>query len=134
MYTMDHGGAASEMVSVLEVGMVRPFAMVKVRPRSLREHQAALLREELADVVARSGGRMLLRFPEGAEVSAGALSELIAASRRCEEIGGRMFVVGLSRTMLRLIRSTGLDRYLRLARDTADAMRHFDRRTADEAA
>ncbi len=128
MYTIESTSAASELVSVLEVGMVRPFAMVKVRPDSLREHQTVLLREELADVVDHSGGRVLLRFGDGAEVCASSLSELIRESRRCETLGGRMYVVGLSRQMRKLIRSTGLDRYLNLAKDTAEAMKHFDLR------
>lgn len=135
MYTLESTSVdASELVSVLEVGMVRPFAMVKVRPDSVREHQTALLRGELADVVDHSGGKVLLRFSDNAEVCASALSELIRESKRCESLGGQMHVVGLSRKMRRLIRSTGLDQYLRLSKDTADAMKHFDRRTPASAA
>ncbi len=131
MYTLEE---ASELVSVLEVGMVRPFAMVKVRPDSLREHQAALLREQLADVVDHACGRVLLRFGEGADVCASCLSELIHESRRCEGLGGRMCIVGLSRDMRRLLRTTGLERQLHLVRSTAEAMKHFDRRTRERAA
>ncbi|HZW10607.1 MAG TPA: STAS domain-containing protein [Phycisphaerales bacterium] len=134
MYTLDSASAASELVSVLDVAMVRPFAMVKVRPHSLREHQASLLREELADVVDHSCGRVLLRFSEGAELCASCLSELINESLRCDALGGRMCIVGLSRDMRRLLRDTGLDRRLHLVRETAEAMRHFDRRTRESAA
>lgn len=134
MYTIEPTEIASELVSVLEVGMVRPFAMVNVRPDSLREHQTALLREELADVVEHSGGRVLLRFGNGAEVCASSLSEIIHESDRCETMGGRMYVVGLSRQMRKLIRSTGLDRHLNLVKDTAEAMKHFDLRGQTTAA
>lgn len=134
MYTLAPADLGSELVSVLEVGMVRPFAMVRVRPDSLREHQTALLRDELADVVDHSVGRVLLRFDPGAEVCASSLNELIRASQRCDLLGGRLYIVGLSRRMRRLIRSTGLDRHLRLVKDTAQAMQYFDRRTATTAA
>lgn len=134
MYTLDAAGAASELVSVLAVGMVRPFAMATVRPHSLREHQTALLRDELADVVDQSCGRVLLRFAPGAEICASALNALIRESQRCEALGGRMFIVGLSKPMRRLLRSTGLARHLHLAENTAGAMRHFDKRTAAVAA
>lgn len=129
MYMLDSVSAASELVSVLEVGMVRPFAMVKARPETLREHQASLLREELADVVDQSCGRVLLRFSNGAELCATCLNELIAESRRCEALGGRMYVVGLSKQMRRMLKATGLDQHLHLSKDTAEAMRHFDRRS-----
>jgi anti-anti-sigma factor len=129
MYMLEAASAASELVSVLEVGMVRPFGMVKVRPETLREHQASLLREELADVVDRSCGRLLLRFSDGADLCATCLNELIAESRRCEALGGRMYVVGLSKAMRRMLKATGLDQHLHLSRDTAEAMRHFDRRS-----
>lgn len=129
MYMLDGASLASELVSVLEVGMVRPFAMVKVRPDTLREHQAVLLREELADVVDQSCGRVLLRFGNGAELCASCLNELIGESRRCEALGGRMYVVGLSRPMRKMLKATGLDQFLHLERDTAEAMRHFDRRS-----
>lgn len=119
---------ASQLVSVLDVGMVHPFAMVNVRPESLREHQAALLRDELADVVDRSCGRVLLRFSEGAEVCASCLNELIRESQRCRALGGHMFIVGLSRDMRRMLKGTGLDRQIHLTKDTAEAMKHFDRR------
>ncbi|MBK7403765.1 MAG: hypothetical protein IPJ41_03800 [Phycisphaerales bacterium] len=125
MYMLE---GSSQLVSVLDVGMVQPFAMVNVRPESLREHQASLLSEELADVVDRSCGRVLLRFSEGAEVCASCLSELIRESQRAEALGGRIFIVGLSREMRRMLKGTGLDRQLHLARDTAEAMKHFDRR------
>jgi anti-anti-sigma regulatory factor len=134
MKTAEAASAASELVSVLEVGMVRPFAMVKVRPLSMREHQAALLREELADVVDQSSGRVLLRFGEDAEVCVTSLRELICESKRCESLGGRMLIVGLSRNMRRLLKGTGLDRNLHLCKDTAEAMRHFDRRSLSDAA
>jgi|GEM_PF-3143760 len=135
MYAIESSSAtSSELVSVLEVGMVRPFAMVKVRPDSLREHQTALLRDQLADVVDHSGGRVLMQFAADAEVCASSLNELIRASQRCDALGGRLFVVGLSRQMRRMIRSTGLDQHLRLAKNTAEAMRHFDLRTAASAA
>lgn len=128
MYGLETASGASELVSVLEVGMVKPFAMVKVRPESLREYQAVLLRDELADVVEHSDGRVLLRFHTGSDVCASCLNELITQSHRCEALGGRMFIVGLSKTMRRLLKGTGLDSHLHLAKDTADAMRHFDRR------
>ncbi|MCC7388396.1 MAG: STAS domain-containing protein [Phycisphaerales bacterium] len=129
MYMLEAASAASELVSVLEVGMVRPFGMVKVRPETLREHQASLLREELADVVDQSCGRLLLRFSDGADLCATCLNELITESRRCEALGGRMYVVGLSKGMRRMLKATGLDQHLHLSRDTAEAMRHFDRRS-----
>ena len=128
MSMLEAASPASELVSVLDVGMLKPFAMVNVRPESLREHQAVLLRGELADVVDHSDGRVLLRFREGSDVCASCLNELITQSRRCEALGGRMFVVGLSKGMCRMLKGTGLDRHLHLAKDTADAMRHFDRR------
>lgn len=134
MYMVEAVSAASELVSVLEIGMVRPFAMVKVRPDSLREHQAALLREELADVVDHSVGRVLLRFGDGAEVCASCLNELIHESRRCEALGGRLCIVGLSPSMRRLLRGTGLDRQLHLVRNTAEAMKHFDKRSQQQRA
>lgn len=130
MYMLDVSSAASELVSVLEVGMVRPFAMVKVRPETLREHQASLLRDELSEVVDQSCGRVLMRFSTGAELCATCLNELIHESRRCEALGGCMLVVGLSRPMRRMLKTTGLDQYLHLSKDTAQAMRHFDRRSA----
>jgi anti-anti-sigma factor len=134
MDRLDSVSAASELVSVLEVGMVRPFAMVKVRPESLREHQTSLLREQLADVVDQACGRVLLRFSDGADVCASCLHELIQESRRCRALGGEMYVVGMSKTMQRLVRNTGLDRHLNLAGSTADAMRHFDKRSRQHAA
>ena len=135
MYALESSSTvSSELVSVLEVGMVRPFAMVKVRPDSLREHQTALLRDQLADVVDHSGGKVLLQFGAEAEVCASSLNELIRASQRCEALGGRLYVVGLSRRMRRMIHSTGLEQHLRLVKSTAEAMRHFDRRTAVRAA
>ena len=129
MYMLESASAASELVSVLDVGMVRPFAMVTVRPESLREHQAALLHDELADVVDHSCGRVLLRFHAGADVCASCLSELISESHRCEALGGRMYVVGLSKHMRRVLKGTGLDQHLHLSKDTAEAMKHFDRRS-----
>jgi anti-anti-sigma factor len=129
MYMLESASAASELVSVLEVGMVKPFAMVKVRPESLREHQASLLADELADVVDHACGRVLLRFDDNADICASCLNELISESRRCEALGGRMYIVGLSKGMRRLLKGTGLDQHLHLSKDTAEAMTHFDRRS-----
>ena len=134
MTMLEMKSTTSELVSVLEVGMVRPFAMVNVRPLVLREHQTVLLGEELSDVVDQSCGKVLLRFDEQAGVCAGGLNELVMQSRRCKALGGELLIVGMNRAVRKLIKGTGLDRYLSMERSTADAMKKFDKRSLSGAA
>lgn len=130
MVTVDALAAASELICLLDVGMVRPFAMVRVRAESLREHQASMLRSELADVVDQSAGRVLLRFAGSGELCASCLRELLAESARCEALGGRLVVVGLSKPMRRMLRHANLDKLLWAEDSIAHAMRHFDARSS----
>lgn len=89
----------------------------------LREAQAARVLRELEPLVERFRGRVAIRVSGVVNFSCAWINALIDLSRACAARGGRLVVFGGHRAFTDLVRRTGLDRDLRLARTQDQAMR-----------
>lgn len=88
---------------------------------SIRERQAVIMRERLAEIAKRREGRMLVGLTEVTSLSTSAIGDLVGLSKSCREMGGRLVLFGVSRQIMESIRAAGLHRSLDIAPDRAAA-------------
>lgn len=106
-------------VSVTEVSGA---SVVRLEAPQLLELQSQLLSRHLGDLATRAGGRMVVDQSGIEKFSCSWVNELIALTRRCDAIGGRMAIFGFGHDAVRMLNASRLARQLHLARDQDEAL------------
>lgn len=101
---------------------------VVIQAASVRERQAQLVAEDLHRAADAGGGRVAVCLSDVTDLCTALINVLMTAAHRCRAMGGRLVVFGLSRELVDLFRSTGLDKRITLARDCAHALRRMQPR------
>lgn len=112
--------AADTMFTFRRVGQVGVVTLVCP---ALRERQASLLTNYLADLADRLRGKLVLEVSGVRSFSCAWINAMIELSRRCVGHGGELMIVGLSAPARKLMNRTGLLAHLRVERSQAVALR-----------
>jgi anti-anti-sigma factor len=97
-------------------------AMVILSCPAVREWQASVLSNYLAEVVESHKGKVVLDIKGITQFTCAWLNSLISLSDRCKELSGQFVVVGMSRQGQRLMRDAGLTKRLQLAESGEEAL------------
>lgn len=116
-------GAESACISVT---VTDRCAIVGVSMPSIRDRQSQILQDRLLGVAEHAQGRVAVSLEEVVDVTSACINALVVVSQRCEALGGKLVIFGLSRELERLFRITRLDRLLVVARSRDDATSQFD--------
>jgi hypothetical protein len=82
--------------------------VAEVACESVREHQAALMRDQLRILAGRNGGRLAIGLGRVSEVPASFLCDLMWLRERCERLGGHMVLFGAAPAVVERLRALGL--------------------------
>lgn len=82
--------------------------VAEVACETVREHQAALMRDQLRMLAGRNGGRLVIGLTRVTGVSASFLCDLMWLRERCERLGGRLVLFGASGPVMARLESLGL--------------------------
>lgn len=102
---------------LIEVQSVFPVAIVGVLCSAVRERQAVLLAEELADAARRAGWMLAISFERVEHLTSACLNMLVELHVRCRHNRGSLVVFGLPDEVRRIIRLTRLDACIPIAVD-----------------
>lgn len=94
--------------------------VARVACEAVREHQAAVMRDQLRSLAGRNGGRLAIGLERVTSLSAAFLCELAWAKERCARLGGRLVLFGASPRVREAIRAVSRD--LELAPSRAEAV------------
>jgi anti-anti-sigma factor len=104
--------STSVMDGVVTVSVIGP---------TVRERHVPALLGYLAEVADEHDGRVVVSMSGARSFTCSWLNALVALSRRCRHLGGRLVVTGLTRETEKLLRESGLDQHLSITRDQGDA-------------
>ncbi len=88
---------------------------------TVRERHVPALVRYLAEIADEHDGRMVVSMAGARSFTCAWLNALVALSRRCRHLGGRLVVTGLTRETEKLLRESGLDQHLSFTHDQNDA-------------
>jgi anti-anti-sigma regulatory factor len=97
-------------------------AMVILSCPAVREWQALVLTNYLAEVVEHNQGRVVLDITDIFQFTCSWLKSLITLSDRARELGGRFIIVGMSRQGRQLMKEGGWSKRLELAESGEQAL------------
>ncbi len=106
---------------LVEIQSVFPVAIAGVLCSAVRERQAALLADELADAARRAGWMLAVSFERVEHLSSACLNMLVDLHNRCRHHRGSLVVFGLPEDVRRIIRLTRLDACIPVATDSHHA-------------
>lgn len=106
---------------LVEVQSVFPVAVVGVLCTAVRERQAVLLGDELADAARRAGWMLAVSFERVEHLTSACLNMLVDLHTRCRHNAGSLVVFGLPDEVRRIIRLTRLDACIPIATDSHHA-------------
>lgn len=93
--------------------------VAEVACEAVREHQAAVMRDQLRALAGRNGGRLVIGLGRVSALSATFFCELAWARERCARLGGRLVVYGASVRVRDAIRALGGGLDMAASRDEA---------------
>ena len=114
--------------SFVSVTATTHVAVASIALPSVRERQATIMRERLAELAGQCHGRLAVGFTEVTDMTSAAINALIEVSGVCRSLGGRLVIFGLDTPLRTVFRSTGLDKLLTVAADADAALRLFNPR------
>ncbi len=112
--------------SMFTVRRVASVGVASVACIALPDHTASLLAAHLRQTAMEWSGRLVLDLSGVGRFTCAWINTLIEVSKLCHELGGRLVLTGLQRSHREMLESTGLTRYLSVARDQHDAMALLD--------
>jgi anti-anti-sigma regulatory factor len=83
--------------------------VAEVACEAVREHQAAVMGDQLRALAGRNGGRLAIGLGRVTSLSAAFFCELRRARERCERLGGRLVLYGASARVRDAIRAVGVE-------------------------
>ncbi|MDX2130845.1 MAG: STAS domain-containing protein [Planctomycetota bacterium] len=112
--------------TMLTLSRVGDAAIVSLTCPAIHDQQTGVLERFLRDLAPGVGGRIVLEVASVGRFNCSWINALIALSRDCTRMGGRLVILGMPTRDERLLRSTGIDRFLDLASDRREALARFD--------
>lgn len=106
---------------LVSIDSVFPIAIAGVLCAAVRERQALVLSEELADAARRAGWKLAVSFERVEHLSSACLNMLVELHLRCRHKGGSLVVFGLPDEVDKIIRVTRLDSKIPVAVDAHHA-------------
>ncbi len=82
--------------------------VAEVACESVREHQAAVMREQLRLLAGRNGGRLAIGLARVTGLPASLICDLMWVRERCERLGGRLVLFGTPPNVVVQLRTLGL--------------------------
>lgn len=122
MYAIDAHQLPDTMFTLSRIG---DAAIISITTPSIQEPQAKVLGKYLRQLSGEVSGQVVLEVAGIGKFNCAWINAMIEVSRFCESLGGRLFVLGLPKREMGLLRSTGLDRHLALVPTRSAAMRQF---------
>lgn len=111
--------------SFVTVSATASVAVATIELPAVRERQAMIMQHRLVELAEQSRGRLAVGFTQVGDMTSACINALIEVNRHCRRLGGKLVIFGLTRALVRLFASTGLDRVLTVAPDTDAALRAF---------
>ncbi len=118
------GGGDEALISISATANV---AVATIDVPAVRERQATILRQRLAELAGRSGGRLVVSMHQVTDMTSACIIALIQVGDECRARGGRLVVTGLSRRLRRVFRSARIQQAVTVSRTAEEALRCFDR-------
>jgi anti-anti-sigma factor len=107
------------------VAAMENVALAFVSVPEVRERQAESIQGKLLSVAERAQGRLAVSMSEVRVLTSSGINALLAVHLKCEELGGHLAVFALSKDLMRMVKTTKLDRKLVLAETAHEAVRSF---------
>jgi anti-anti-sigma factor len=115
--------------SFVTVAATTHVAVASIDLPSVRERQAAIMRERLGELLRQCRGRLAVGFVPVEDMTSACINALIEVSNDCRRSGGRLVIFGLQPPLRKVFASTGLDRILTVTPDAESALRLFEPRS-----
>lgn len=109
--------------SLLSVRRDGDVALVTIMCQSIMDRQAAILTPALLEIAKRHDGRLAIDLAEVADFSCAWINSLLALSKACDELSGKLVVFSLGRHVRDIMRATRLDKRLCVERDRRAAFK-----------
>lgn len=119
---------AMKPADVMTVGRIGSTAVVSLSTNNFGVKHAATLVAKLTELALHYRGRLVVCLTGVSHCTAALLSALNDLARRCEGLGGRLVVCGLSEAMTKLGRTIGQECRVCLAPSPAAAVEMLERR------
>jgi anti-anti-sigma factor len=101
---------------------LKGIGIVRVGMPSVRERQAAVLRERLLLFAEDFDGSLAVSLSEVTVLTSAGINALVEGATACDFYGGRMVLFALKPGLRRVFKTTGLDRVLRVEKDCGRAL------------
>jgi len=111
--------------TMFTLSRVGDAAVVSLTCPAIKDRQAQILGRYLKELAPEVGGRIVLEVAGVGQFACAWINTLIDLTRVCERLGGRLFVQGMPRKDVRVLRATGIDRMIGLVGTRAEAMQQF---------
>jgi|GEM_PF-2168132 len=82
--------------------------VAEVACESVREHQAAVMRDQLRQLARRNGGRLAIGLARVTGLPSSLICDLMWVRERCERLGGRLVLFGTPPNVVAQLRTLGL--------------------------
>ncbi len=122
------GDAARAVVSedgLITVSSMAGVTLVFLGMSQVRERQAELIREKLAEIADMARGRLAVSMASVATLTSSGINAFVTVHARCARHGGHLVLFALQDDLARMIRVAKLDRALVLADNAKDAVKSY---------
>jgi anti-anti-sigma factor len=109
--------------SIVSFSMRSGVGEAVVAGDALQDREVPVIMRQLVDMAKRSDGRLVLDATSLRPFSCTWINALIELDQRCRAMGGQLAISGLGCEASDLIRSTGLEKRLRLVVSRADGIK-----------
>ncbi len=99
------------------------IAEARILVNSVGEREAGVLKDELIDAARKGAGRLVLDMSEVKVLGSVGLGMMVTVTNECRGLGGALVVFGISEPLLQMIKLTKLDKFLKIKKDRAAAIK-----------
>ena len=125
---MAAGEAARAVVSedgLITVSSMGGVALVFLGMSQIRERQADIIQDKLAQIADKSRGRLAVSMAGVATLTSSGINAFVAIHARCAKQGGHLALFALKEDLSKMIRVAKLDRAMVLADNAQEAVKSF---------
>ena len=125
---MTAGDGARAVVSddgLITVSSMAGVAVVFLGMSQIRERQAEIIQDKLAEIADKAKGRLAVSMAGVAALTSSGINAFVTVHARCAKHGGHLALFALKDDLSRMIRVAKLDRALVLADNAQDAVKSF---------
>lgn len=120
---MTHTDEAVLTETMLSLSRIGDVSVLGLSAPAILDEEAAVLGRYFSELARQSQGRVVIELSGVVRFSCAWINTLISITRQCDEMGGRLVVCGLSPLAERMLKTTGLVRYLHVAGNRREALR-----------